>query len=202
MTPTATPIGQTLLQLGLISADQLHIALREQHRSGDALGRQLVRLGFLSEATLRDALAQTLSRESIDLTHVLPDPAALALVPQPVAKRLKLIPLSYDAARQTLVIASAEVDNLVALDQLRSLLEAYQIPARLQAQGLRQGHTAFALLDRVQGRMVLRGIVAPDAFDAGDIHAVSGVYAYDYVFATDELRVRPLALPDGVPASP
>lgn len=118
------PIGQTLLQLGLISADQLHIALREQHRSGDALGRQLVRLGFLSEATLRDALAQTLSRESIDLTHVLPDPAALALVPQPVAKRLKLIPLSYDAARHTLVIASAEIDNLIALDQLRSLLPA------------------------------------------------------------------------------
>ncbi len=118
------PIGQTLLQLGLISADQLHIALREQHRSGDALGRQLVRLGFLSEATLRDALAQTLSRESIDLTHVLPDPAALALVPQPVAKRLKLIPLSYDAARPTLVIASAEIDNLIALDQLRSLLPA------------------------------------------------------------------------------
>ena len=118
------PIGQTLLQLGLISADQLHIALREQHRSGDALGRQLVRLGFLSEATLRDALAQTLSRESIDLTHVLPDPAALALVPQPVAKRLKLIPLSYDAARQTLVIASAEIDNLIALDQLRCLLPA------------------------------------------------------------------------------
>jgi hypothetical protein len=44
--------------------------------------------------------------------------------------------------------------------------------------------------------------VAPDAFDAGDIHAVSGVYAYDYVFATGELRVRPLALPDGVLASP
>ncbi|WP_374245883.1 GspE/PulE family protein [Zoogloea sp.] len=116
------PIGQTLLQLGLISADQLHIALREQHRSGEALGRQLVRLGFLTEATLRDALAQTLARESVDLTHVLPDPAALALVPQSVAKRLKLIPLSYDQARRTLVIASAEVDNLVALDQLRSQL--------------------------------------------------------------------------------
>ena len=90
----------------------------------------------------------------------------------------------------------------IYLEPSRSLLEAYQIPARLQAQGLRQGHTAFVLLDRVQGRMVLRGIVAPEAFDAGDIHAVSGVYAYDYVFATGELRVRPLALPDGVPASP
>ena len=32
MTPNATPIGQTLIHLGLISKDQLHIALREQGR--------------------------------------------------------------------------------------------------------------------------------------------------------------------------
>ena len=122
MNPAAAPIGQTLLNLGLISADQLHIALREQGRSGEALGRQLVRLGFLSEATLRDALSRTLDRPSADLAHLLPDAEALTLIPQHVAKRLKLIPLSYDAARQLLVIASGEIDNLVALDQLGSLL--------------------------------------------------------------------------------
>ena len=33
MNPAAAPIGQTLLNLGLISADQLHIALREQGRA-------------------------------------------------------------------------------------------------------------------------------------------------------------------------
>ena len=77
MNSTAAPIGQTLLKLGLISADQLHIALREQGRSGEVIGRQLVRLGFLSEATLRDALARTLDRRSIDLAHLLPDAAAL-----------------------------------------------------------------------------------------------------------------------------
>ena len=38
MTPNATPIGQTLIHLGLISKDQLHIALREQGRSGEILG--------------------------------------------------------------------------------------------------------------------------------------------------------------------
>ena len=75
MTPTATPIGQTLLQLGLISKDQLHIALREQGRSGEILGRQLVRLGFLSETTLRDALARSLGRPSADLSRLLPDAA-------------------------------------------------------------------------------------------------------------------------------
>ena len=116
------PIGQTLLDQGLVSADQLHIALREQQHSGDALGRQLVRLGFVSEATLREALAYTLARNSIDLTHAVPDADALDLVPQHLARRLRLLPLSYDAARRLLVVASSEADNLVAIDQLQSLL--------------------------------------------------------------------------------
>ena len=122
MTPTATPIGQTLLQLGLISKDQLHIALREQGRSGEILGRQLVRLGFLSETTLRDALARSLGRPSADLSRLLPDAEALALVPRQLARRLHLIPLSYDAGRRHLVIASSNVDDIVALDQLRNSL--------------------------------------------------------------------------------
>ena len=122
MTPTATPIGQTLLQLGLISKDQLHIALREQGRSGEILGRQLVRLGFLSETTLRDALARSLGRPCADLSKLLPDAEALALVPRQLAKRLHLIPLSYDASQRHLVIASSDVDNIVALDQLRNSL--------------------------------------------------------------------------------
>ncbi|WP_442769968.1 GspE/PulE family protein [Zoogloea ramigera] len=122
MTPNATPIGQTLIHLGLISKDQLHIALREQGRSGEILGRQLVRLGFLSETTLRDALARSLGRPCADLSKLLPDAEALALVPRQLAKRLHLIPLSYDASQRHLVIASSDVDNIVALDQLRNSL--------------------------------------------------------------------------------
>lgn len=119
-----TLLGQTLLRQGLIGSDQLHIALREQHAMGDALGRQLVRLGFISEATLRDVLAENLARASVDLSQLLPDAEALALVPQQLARRLKLIPLSFDAGQQILVIASADADNLVALDQLRTVLPA------------------------------------------------------------------------------
>jgi general secretion pathway protein E/type IV pilus assembly protein PilB len=115
-------IGETLIHMGLISADQLHIALHEQSRSGEAIGRQLVRLGFLSEATLRDALASTLDQPSADLSTLLPDADALALIPQHVARRLDLIPLSYDAGRRHLVIASSDISNVVAQDQLRNLL--------------------------------------------------------------------------------
>ncbi len=147
MSRAAAPIGQTLLALGLISADQLHIALREQARSGEALGRQLVRLGFLSEATLRDALARTLDRRSIDLAHLLPDAAALALVPRQLARRLKLIPVSYDASAGQLIVASSEIDNIVAIDQLRNLL-----PAGIRIDSLLAGDSEIArAIDQLYG---------------------------------------------------
>ena len=116
------PIGQTLIALGLISTDQLHIDLREQTRPREIIGRQLVRLGFLSEATLRDALARSLDQTSADLSGLLPDAEALALVPRQAARRLGLIPLSYDALQRHLVVAASNTGDIVAQDQLRSLL--------------------------------------------------------------------------------
>ncbi len=116
------PLGETLIDLGLISADQLRIGLQEQARSGQAIGRQLVSLGFLSEATLRDALARKLDRVSVDLSALLPDPEAIAQVPRQLARRLGLLPLSYDAGQGVLAVASANLDDILAQDQLHALL--------------------------------------------------------------------------------
>lgn len=119
------PIGATFLQLGLISKDQLDIALHEQRRHGGGLlGQQLVRLGFLSEAVLRDALAHALEQTSVDLGTQIPDGEALALIPQELASRLKLIPLSYDAARRHLIIATSNSHDIDARDQLLGVLPA------------------------------------------------------------------------------
>ena len=124
MNPASPPprLGESLIQMGLISPDQLRIALQEQARSGHAIGRQLVSLGFLSEATLRDALARKLDRTSVDLSALLPDPEAVAQVPRTLARRLGLIPLSYDAGQGVLVVASANLDDILAQDQLHALL--------------------------------------------------------------------------------
>ena len=72
--------------------------------------------------------------------------------------------------------------------------EAYRIGDSLRAQGLRQGHTAYALLDMADGRTILRGIVAEPGRDRADARAVDDVYVYEYVFATTQLRLR--RLPD------
>ena len=60
-------LGELLVQQGLITPDQLGIALAEQKQNNIPIGRQLVRLGFITEAAIRDIMARTVGQESIDL---------------------------------------------------------------------------------------------------------------------------------------
>ncbi|HUX89604.1 MAG TPA: ATPase, T2SS/T4P/T4SS family [Gallionellaceae bacterium] len=122
------PIGQLLVSKGVISEDQLRIAIQEQHKNHQPIGSLLVRLGFLSEATIRDVLSENLGKESVDLTTVIIDSAAIALVPKEVARRYQLLPLSVDAAKKHLILAIADPNNILALDQVRALLHGeYQL---------------------------------------------------------------------------
>ena len=120
--PNRQPIGQLLIAQGVISEDQLRIALLEQMKSNQPIGKLLVSLGFVSEATLRDALGESLGHKSVDLSRATVDPAALRLVPRDLAKRHRLLPLDYDRAAGRLAIASADPNDIVALDRLRSLV--------------------------------------------------------------------------------
>jgi len=117
------PLGYMLVDKGVISDDQLRIALQEQGKTHQPLGHLLVRLGFLSEATIRDVLSENLGQESVDLATVIIDPAALALIPKDVARRYQLLPLSADKIGCTLILAVADPDNIIALDQVRALLK-------------------------------------------------------------------------------
>jgi type II secretory ATPase GspE/PulE/Tfp pilus assembly ATPase PilB-like protein len=122
-TPHRRPIGQVLIAQGVISEDQLRIALLEQMKSNLPVGKLLVSLGFVSEATLRDALGESLGKKSVDISHAIIDPEALRLVPQELAKRHRLLPLDYNAEQQRLIIAIADPNDIVALDRLRALVQ-------------------------------------------------------------------------------
>ena len=115
-------LGELLVQQGLITQDQLRIALTEQKTQNMPIGRLLVRLGFVTEAVIRDIMARTIGQESIDLAQVLVDSEALRLVPQEFARRHRLLPIAYDADQNLLIVAITEVFNVVALDQLRATL--------------------------------------------------------------------------------
>ena len=115
-------LGQILISQGVITEDQLRIALLEQLKTNQPVGRLLVQLGFVSEATLRDALSEKLGLQSVDLSQIVVDAAALKLVPRDFAKRHNLFPVALDRERRRLILAIADTNNVVALDQVRAQL--------------------------------------------------------------------------------
>jgi type II secretory ATPase GspE/PulE/Tfp pilus assembly ATPase PilB-like protein len=123
--PDPPQLGEWLASQGLISHDQLRIALLEQASSGLPLGRQLIDLGFIHDAVLRDVLARNAGEASIDLAQVVADPEAIALTPEHLARRHHILPLAVDAEDRILTVAVPDLYNLVALDQLRATLEGH-----------------------------------------------------------------------------
>ncbi len=124
MSPAKKPVrlGDLLIDKGLINQDQLRIALIEQKRLNLPLGKALVQLGFISEAMVRDALGDQLGQESIDLSKVIPDPDAIKMVPQEIARRHHLLPITYDKDQQIITVAMSDTFNVVALDQISAFI--------------------------------------------------------------------------------
>ena len=120
--PQHRPLGQILIAEGILSEDQLRIALLEQMKLNQPIGKLLVSLGFVSEATLRQALSETLGKQSIDLKHAVIDPQALKLIPREVAKRYHLLPLDYNPQIQRLTLAISDINDIVGLDRVRTVL--------------------------------------------------------------------------------
>lgn len=114
-------LGEWMLAKGMITADQLEIALIEQHKNHLLLGQQLVRLHFVTDAIIRDALAQHHAQESIDLHQVIPDHEAMAMVPEAFAKLHKVLPLHFSADKGVMRIAFSGQKQQI-LEELRRLL--------------------------------------------------------------------------------
>lgn len=117
-------IGDELVRAGIISLDQLKIALLEQRRSGIPLGQLLTQLGFVTEAIMRDSLSEILGQDSIDLKMVVPDPDAIALIPKAMVMRHNVIPISYDSINNLLILAMADIYDLMVLDRIRATIDA------------------------------------------------------------------------------
>ena len=119
----ARRIGEKLYSKGVVSEDQVRIALTEQRRSGEHLGRILVRLGFATEALIRDVLGDELGYDSVDLSKVVVDGDVVKLIPKDVARRFHMLALTFDNDKNMLTVAMVDPFNVIALDQVRALLE-------------------------------------------------------------------------------
>ena len=102
--PQKKRIGDQLIDRGVISLDQLKIALQEQQQTGNKIGKVLIDLGFLTESLLTDVLGESRGDESINLSEVVPDAEAISLIDKKLAQQFKVLPCDFDPETKVLLI--------------------------------------------------------------------------------------------------
>lgn len=113
-------LGDRLVQMGLISEDQLHVALREQRRMpGQKMGELLVDLGFITDGALSEVLAESSGFDQFAPDKVVIDPELLGMIPKDVAARFRVFPVSFD--KTILRLAMADMYDVMAIDQIKRL---------------------------------------------------------------------------------
>jgi len=115
------PIGQLLLEKGLITPEQLEHALNEQQKSGGLLGRILVDLGFVTEADILSTLGAQTGMPAANLPEMDISSEVLEKVSAPIAKVYKIVPVKIE--ENVLYIAMSDPLNINVLDDLRFMLE-------------------------------------------------------------------------------
>jgi type IV pilus assembly protein PilB len=112
-------LGDALIASGAITAEQLERALAEQRVTGALLGETLVAMKLITEETLARALAHQAGIPFASVGDRRPDPAAVALVPEPFARRNLLAPLELSGG--VLHVVQVNPFDVLVLDDLRQL---------------------------------------------------------------------------------
>ncbi len=114
----ALRLGDILVAQGVTTPDQIDIALTEQKKSKELLGKILVRLGFATESIIRDVIGGAIGQESVNLELAIPDSDAIDLIPKDIARKLRVLPLTFDRQANELTVALVDTFDVVLVDKI------------------------------------------------------------------------------------
>jgi type IV pilus assembly protein PilB len=117
--PMPLPLGEQLVDAGLVTPGELEAALLEQSCRRDHLGEVLVGLGFVEEEKLLPLIGERLNVPVVRLREGIVDPQVVHLLPRDKAESLQSLALFK--VRGTLTVAMAEPQNLHRIDELERI---------------------------------------------------------------------------------
>ena len=110
-------LGEILVRENLISPQHLREALDYQREHGGRLGFNLVKLGLISDDMITAVLSRQYGIPSVNLDLFNIDPSVISLIPQEVAQKHSVLPLSRVGA--TLTLAMVDPTNVFAMDDVK-----------------------------------------------------------------------------------
>lgn len=110
-------LGESLVDSGAITLEQLNDALAVQRRTGERLGRALVKLGYTTDAVIAAVIERQFGVPRIGLSEYVVSPDVIALVPEAMARRYKVLPV--EVAGNKLRLAMGDPLNVFAIDDVK-----------------------------------------------------------------------------------
>jgi type IV pilus assembly protein PilB len=114
-------IGEIFIKMGLITQEQLALALEKQKllKRQESLGDVLVSMGLISERDRVRCLGEQWGVPFIDLNDLEVESSVLKLVPQNAARKLKAIPVARKNGKLTLAMKNPL--DIFAIDEVRMM---------------------------------------------------------------------------------
>jgi MSHA biogenesis protein MshE len=159
--PEKIRLGELLLELRLISPEQLKVVLEQHLKSGKKVGRLLVENGFITEDQLAQAIGKLYRTEFVDLRASELDAELVKLIPEAHARHHRMIPIAHRDG--VLLVGFCDPSDLVAFDEASRILKR-TIRAVVVAETALTG-----ALDRAHRRIdQISGLVKELEQDVGD----------------------------------
>ena len=112
-------LGDILREQGLLTEDELAAALEDQRITGERLGTTLVKLGYVLDTQVADALSEHLQLERVDFSRRYLSPEIVDLVPAQIITSKQVLPL--DIQDGMLLVAMADPLDINIIDDLQRI---------------------------------------------------------------------------------
>lgn len=113
------PLGEILKAKGALTSMQLEEVLRIGKRTNTRVGKVIVNLGYATEEDIANALAEQYGMPAIVLSNTILDPNTVRIVPEALARRNMVIPVSLEG--DTLKVAMIDPLNVFAIDEIKKV---------------------------------------------------------------------------------
>ena len=110
-------VGELLVKSGHITPEQFQHALEAQKQNGGFIGTHLVKLSYIAEKDLADALSSQYGVPIVELDNYTIEHSVLELIPQNLAYKHSILPIVRKES--TLTVAMLDPSNIVALNDIK-----------------------------------------------------------------------------------
>jgi type IV pilus assembly protein PilB len=118
-------IGDVIVQLGFAEREVVESVVEHGRRAGIPLGQALIDAGIVNSGQLAQALAERNGLDYVDLNTFEVDKGAASMIDGEKARTYRTIPIAFLAER-TLLVATADPANLLALDDI-TMATGYEV---------------------------------------------------------------------------